>query len=272
MLVLLWPHVRSRVLHVVGALSLIGATALAAAPARAQSEVPEAPRKDRVYESARAGMFMPWSMAPRTDTQRALLVSTGGYGSLQRNAVFQGTVDVTVYRRVALRAGVDYGERPGGAMRPSGGLRVQALTQDRHGIDMSVGAFYRPEGFTEGEGEIEGVVAFGRTIQRWLLLANLVYGQDPEGKERDGEVRMGSLYQATTHLQVGLDSRMRFDLGSEDVQREKEGGARYDLLLTPAAVYSLGWVCLIANAGLQGMGVGSFKTGFIALAGIGGSI
>jgi hypothetical protein len=256
----------------VGAFWAAATLAVLCPAAHAQSELTQTRAQDRVHESARAGMFLPLSMAPRTDSQRAFVKSTAGYASLRRGAVVEGTVDVTLYGPIALRAGVDYGEHAGSAVRPGGGLRVQALSQDRQGVDMSIGAFYRPEGFTEAEGEIEAVIAFGRRIERWLLVANLVYGQDPEAAERDGEVRLGSLYEAVTHLHVGLDSRLRFDLGSQEEKRKQEGGVKYDLIVGPALSYSLPWICLIASGGVQGIGAQSFKAGVVALAGLGGSI
>jgi hypothetical protein len=168
--------------------------------------------------------------------------------------------------------GLDYGERANSGMRPSGGLRVQALRQERHGIDMSVGAFYRPEGFTEAEGEFEAVVAFGRRIQRWALVANLVYGQDPEGAERDGEVRLAAQYDVVPRLHIGLDTRLRFDLGSEEGKRKQEGEAEFDFIAGPLLTYTLGYVALVANAGVHGVGASSFQTGFVGLAGLAGSI
>jgi len=58
------------------------------------------------------------------------------------------------------------------------------LRQDRHGLDGSLSVFYKAEGFTEGEGEIETLVALGRRFQALSVAANFVYGQDPEGNER----------------------------------------------------------------------------------------
>lgn len=224
----------------------------------------------RTGESARAGMFLPFSMAPRTDSRRAFAKAAGGYDSVRGTAVFDSVAEVTLFGPLALRVGVDYGERPDSDARPSGGLRVQALRQGRHGVDMSVGAFYRSEGFTELKGEIEGVLAFGRRIERWLLVANLVYGQDPEGRERDGEVRLGTLYEAASLLLVGIDARARFDLGSEQGKREAEGGAEYDLVLGPTLSYSPGWLSLFGTAGLRGVGANHLQAGFLGLLGLAG--
>ena len=74
------------------------------------------------------------------------------------------------------------------------------------------------EGLTEGgnaeEGEIEGIVAIGRRFGRVNAFTNLVFGSDFESNERDGEVRLGGIYTVSDHVNVGLDARARFDLGS----------------------------------------------------------
>lgn len=240
--------------------------------ASSQSEVQEPKREPPAESSAHAGMFLPLTMAPRTDSQHAFVRVASGYDSIRRSAVFDGIVDVTLWGPIALRAGVDYGERTEGRARPSGGLRVQALKQERHGIDMGVGVFYRPEGFTEPEGEIEAVVSFGRRIQRWAMFANLVYGQDPEARERDGEVKLAALYDLTLRAQLGLDARARFDLGTEEGKLEKEGGEEFDFIVGPAFSYALGYVAFVANAGLRGAAGNGFQAGFIGLAGLGGSL
>jgi hypothetical protein len=150
---------------------------------------------------------------------------------------------------------------------------VQALTQERYGIDLGFGGFYKPEGFTELEGEVEVMVMVARRFGRLGTFANLVYGQDPEGKERDGEVRLGALYAVSVPLQVGLDARLRFDLGEEDQKtRAKEGGAEYDVVVGPTASYALGPVALIGHAGLSVYGTAPARTGVLALLGLAGAL
>src|SRR5262249_48243871 len=157
------------------------------------------------------------------------------------------------------------------SFRPTVGLRVQALSQEYHFIDMGVGAFYKPEGFTEAEGEIELVLSFGRRFGRLATFANLVYGQDPEAKERDGEVRLGGLFAFTDQLQGGIDARLRLDLGEEEGgERRVKGGAEWDLVWGPTASYAVGPVALIAQAGMSVFGTEPARLGMVALVGAAG--
>jgi hypothetical protein len=219
--------------------------------------------------SAAAGMFLPTTIAARTDSQTGYVRALGGYDSARRSTQFEALADVTIIGPLAARVGVLYAQRPN-SFRPSLGLRVQALSQEKAGIDMGIGAFYRPEGFTEAAGEIELVLAFGRTFGRLATFANIVYGQDPEGAERDGEVRLGALYALTDLLQAGLDARLRLDLGSEGGDHRTEGGAEYDVIVGPTASYALGPIAAIAQAGFSVFGTQSAKLGAVALLGVAG--
>jgi len=158
---------------------------------------------------------------------------------------------MTVYDPIAVRVGVQYADQPEERLRPNVGARVQALNQADHAIDMSIGLFYKPEGFTEGEGEIEAVVALGRSFGRTSLFGDLVYGQDPEGNERDGEVRLAILYLVAERFSLGLDSRARFDLGTGEEKLEEEGGVEFDLSAGPGVSYQLGEIAIGAHAGVS---------------------
>lgn len=218
------------------------------------------------------GMLLPFTISPRTDTQRAVVRALGGYDSARRSTQFEAVGDVTVIGPLALRVGAMYTQKPDNNFRPTVGARVQALSQERFGVDLGVGLFYRPEGFTEAEGEIELAISVGRRFGRLATYANLIYGQDPEAAERDGELRLGALYAVTSALQAGLDSRLRFDLGSEEGKRKAEGGAEYDVIVGPTASYALGPVAAIAHAGLSVFGVSPARAGVVALLGVAGAI
>jgi hypothetical protein len=222
--------------------------------------------------SADAGMFLPFTISPRTDSQRGIVRAIGGLDSARDRAQFEAVADVTIFGPLAVRVGAQYGQQRD-SFRPSVGLRLQALSQERQGIDLGFGAFYKPEGFTEAEGEIEVMVMVARRFGRLGTFANVVYGQDPEGKERDGELRLGGLYALTSPLQVGLEARLRFDLGQENEQlRRKEGGAEFDVLVGPTASYALGPVALIGHAGLSIYGTEPARAGLVALLGLAGAL
>jgi hypothetical protein len=240
--------------------------ALAQAPAQ---DAKPAPPESTAAVSGEAGMFLPTIIAARTDSQTGYVRALGGYDSARRSAQMEALADVTIIGPLALRAGVLYAQKPN-SFRPSLGLRVQILNQEHQGIDLGAGVFYRPEGFTEAEGEVEVALAFGRRFGRIATFANLVYGQDPEGAERDGEVRLGALYSVTSLFQAGLDARLRFDLGSEEGQRRKEGGAEYDIAFGPTGSYAFGPVAAIAQVGMSVFGKEPARPGAVALLGVAG--
>jgi hypothetical protein len=128
---------------------------------------------------------------------------------------------------------------------------VQLLSQERQGVVGAVALFYKAEGFTEAEGEIETVLSLGTRVGRTLILGNVAYGQDPEGHERDGELRAATLVRFPSGLQLGLDARARFDLGSEEAKLRAAREPKFDLDAGPVAILALGPVALAAHAGVS---------------------
>src|ERR1043166_2757663 len=66
-----------------------------------------------------------------------------------------------------------------GKARPGIGGAAQFLDERKHGVAGSAYVSYKAEGFTEGEGEIEGLVSFGKQFGGLHSTLNLAYGQDP---------------------------------------------------------------------------------------------
>ena len=216
-------------------------------------------------------MFLPTVIPARTDSQTGFIRTFGGYDSARRSGQFEAIADLTIIGPLAARVGVLYANRPN-SFRPTAGLRVAILNQERQEIDLGAGVYYKPEGFTEPEGEIEVVVALGRRFGRLGTFANLVYGQDPEGKERDGEVRLGALYSLATRLQAGLDARLRFELGEEESKAEElaKGRAEFDLVFGPTASYAIGPVAVLGQVGMSIFGSEPARFGAVVLLGAAG--
>src|SRR5262245_59012179 len=232
----------------------------------AEAEKPMTP-PPAIATAVREGALLPSTLSPRVGATQALAIGFAGYDGARPSAIGGATAEVRVWGPFAIRGGAEYStvrKEP----RPTIGGRVQLLRQERHGIDGSFSVFYRPEGFTEPEGEIESFVSLGRRFERVSLLGNLVYGQDPEGNERDGEIRLASLY-GTGRWSVGVDSRLRFALGS---QRGAMAAAepKLDLMAGPVAAATVGPVALFAQAGPSVLKVtGRTSVGVAGLAGVG---
>jgi hypothetical protein len=250
------------------ALSLAPVAARAAAPESADDGEVGAPR-DRLADSAHAAAFAFLAQSAQIDRQRALAVGFGGYDGAAHDGLFESAAEVTLFGPVAIRGGAVY-STSGGRLRPSIGGKVQLLRSTLHGVDGTVGVFYRPEGLTEPEGEIEGFAAVGGAIGRTYLTGNLLYGQDPEGRERDGEVRLSALRPVTTRVFLGLDGRCRFDLGSDPEKLAAHGEPTFDALAGPAVSVLVGPIALLAEAGASVRRLGGATAfGPFAIAGVG---
>ncbi len=134
--------------------------------------------------------------------------------------------------------------------KPGAGLGVQWLDEAHHGLAATAYLLAKAEGFTEPEGELEATVAFGRHVDRAYLTLALAYGQDPDAKERDGEVAFAANVPVGTWL-VGVVARGRDALGSagdkDGVMRDGNAGL--------SATYLAGHIGITATAGLAAVGV-----------------
>jgi hypothetical protein len=242
--------------------------ALAGVARAAPDDGAAAPPPARVERTAATGGFLPLTQTASLDGQSAIGMATGGYDGSRRAGLFEAAAEVRLWGPLAVRGGAVY-TGDDRRLRPSFGARVQALHESRHGVDGAVGVFYRPEGLTEPEGEIEAAVSAGAHLGATYLLGNLVYGQDGEGRERDGELRVAGLRPVTSRLLLGFDGRLRFDLGSNKPGRSEP---TLDVLVGPAATFLVGPVALLLNGGASTLRVhGAGATGAFVLGGLGTS-
>lgn len=230
-------------------------------------EEPERPAP--VSRAAADGEFLPLTLTARVGATAAVAASYGGYDSA-RGAVMESYGEVTLWGPLALRgtAGIGDGTH---RLRPSVAGRVQVLSQRRHGVDGALSIAYRAEGFTEAEGEIETVLALSRTIRGATAIVNLAYGQDPEGRERDGEVRAAVLGAVSRRVQLGVDGRWRFDLGSDEAVLRAGHELAADVDVGPVAAIALGPLAVTAHGGGSVVRPvnGGYRVGLVALAGLG---
>jgi len=153
--------------------------------------------------------------------------------------------------------------------RPGIGAGVQLLDERKHGVSSSAYFAYKAEGFTEGEGELEALVSFGKQLGAVHGTLNVAYGQDPEGKERDGELALGLHIEPIHGLFTGVVGRFRDALGSNG---DKGTGILRDALGGASATYVIGNFGVTALAGVAGVETttsGSMKTGAAAALSVG---
>jgi hypothetical protein len=242
---------------------------LASAPGFAQVDdeggAPAGSPAASVQKNAATGSFLSLTHPGAVAKKGAFGAATGGYDGARSSGTFEANAEVGIWGPISVRGGAIY-SGDSRRVRPSVGARVQALTEANHGVDASVGVFYKPEGLTEPEGELEAVFSAGRHLGPTYAVANLAYGQDPEANERDGEVRLAFLAPLATHFILGLDGRVRFDLGST-----KKGEPKLDLLVGPVAAVPVGPVAFLLQGGASVVKFDTTKAGAFVLAGAGSS-
>jgi hypothetical protein len=243
-------------------------TVVGVAPRAAAQSADRESREPDVHLAADAGAFVPETLSARVGATPGFALGWGGYDSARQAPLMDSAAEVTVWGPLAVRAAVTYSNDTR-RMRPSVGGRVQILRQEAHGLDGALTVFYKTEGFTETEGEIETFFSLARRFQRLTVTGNLVYGQDREGNERDGEVRFAAFRQGR-RFGIGFDSRLRFAIGAQHAANVEP---RFDFFGGPVGVMLAGPVALFAEVGPSAFEVAGATTraGVSGLAGVGTS-
>ena len=197
--------------------------------------------------TAETGAFLPFTVPASNAAQRAYLTMQGGYDAARGGMVFDTAVQATVVGPLSLRGGAAY-VAPSGTLRPSVALAVQALRQDRHGVDLSLYGGYQAQGFNTVPAA-NVTLAIGRTVGRVSLIANVGYGYGLDEGEHYGEVRLASLVRALPDLRVGLDARARIDLERDADEPENEPD--WDLTVGPMVTWTVGHFAVSASGGLS---------------------
>jgi hypothetical protein len=232
-----------------------------------QQDVRRRPSDPAVTASA-DGLFLPETLSARVGGTQVVGYGSGGYDSSRRGPLIDSVVEAHVWGPFAVRFQGTYSNDTD-RIRPSVAGRAQFLRQERHGMDGSVTVFFKTEGFTETEGEIETFLSLGRRFQNATLIGDLVYGQDPEGNERDGEVH-GALFHQARWLMYGLDSRVRFAIGTQHGHAAMTEPV-FDFLAGPIATAATGLGAVFAQAGPSAFQLNNEPThvGMAVLVGLG---
>jgi hypothetical protein len=171
-------------------------------------------------------------------------------GASHSNVVdLNGEVQVWGPFRLVLRVDNVFATSDGKA-RPGIGAAWQFLDERTFGVAGSAYVQYKAEGFTEGEGEIEGLMSFAKQLGAVHGTLNLAYGQDPDAVERDGEIALGLHVEPIRGLFTGVVGRFRDALGSNG---DKGTGILRDALGAATATYAIGRIGLTASAGIAGV-------------------
>lgn len=263
------PAIRVRFASLVASLAtsfLVAGTALAA---------PDGPDADLTAEGhvdpPGPVNLLPEAVAARVSGDRVTATTWAGYDGAKRSPLLTATVEARLVGRLVLTAGAGYtAEMPRApGLRPQVGLRVQVLDQARHGLDLAAAVMYRQDQFTDEGGFFEGAVAFERRVGPVLLSGNLLYGQDGEGDDRDGQARLAAMLVAGHGLLVGLDGRYRHELWSDDPRGPASTRPVAELVAGPTASFTSGSWSVMAEAGFSSVSTPATHQGVIALGGLG---
>jgi hypothetical protein len=221
-------------------------------PAASRADEADAPNQELSVARAAANddAFTP-GLAKSAGKGRAFAAGVVSYDSALRKTALDLNGDVQLFGPVRLTLRVDnVTGGNGGNARPGIGAAVQFLDEGKHGVSSTAYFAYKAEGFAEAEGELEGLVAFGKQLGPMHGTLNLAYGQDPEGKERDGELAVGLHVEPRRGLFTGVIGRFRDALGSNG---DKGTGVLRDALGAATATYVFGNIGVTAMAGIAGV-------------------
>ena len=170
--------------------------------------------------------FIPGMFRPGSDGQGFAAASTTVNGAADSRVQVDAHGEVNIFGPVRLVLSVQDAFHTDAA-RPGIGIGVKLLDEARFGVSATGYIQYKTEGFTEPEGEVEAVIAFGKRFGDLRAAIDFAYGQDPEGNERDGEVALSAQYQLTGSLFTGVTAKYRDALGTtkEPSARDAIGGA-----------------------------------------------
>jgi hypothetical protein len=215
-----------------------------------------------------SGQMSPLVLSGIVGTQGGLVLGDAGYDTGQHGAIFDSAVEVRIWGPLALRADVSYADDTQ-RMRPAVGARLQLFRQAAHGVDGSLSSFFKTEGFDETEGEIETSFALGRRFSEFYLLGNVAYGQDPEGNERDGELRASALRSQGRFI-VGAEARARSAIGPQHGTNSAVE-PRFDAVGGPIAMVELRPFVLFGEIGRSAVQLAGkdVRWGIASLGGVG---
>jgi hypothetical protein len=254
------------------------ATATVVAPVRADAHAPvgsdtssELPRPVATVDAMR---FVPGTV----DADAGAALGTGfgwaGYDGATRTPLVGAIADVRLGARLVIGAGATYAARDSNdraEFRPSVFARYQILDQAHRGVDLGVAIAYRQDRFVNEEGMLQGTLSLGLHGDAGALLMSLGYGQDGEGDDHLGDARLVALRRLVGTLHVGVDSHAQWLLDSSDPNRAQHGTPSLELTVAPTISYGVGAAMLTLEVGWSGVDFDRFRSGVLAVGGVGTS-
>jgi len=215
------------------------------------------------------GLLVEASAVPEPGTLR-VFANGGGQSAAadsQAAANVAGSLMWVPFRGLAGDVGAYYQT---GSSGPSARLRYQLLSQDRAGVNLALGARYKSVGFAgEGSGEVEALLALGRSWGRLDTVINFVWGWELNDPGQDAELKLLVGWRFTDNLRVGVEARAQCEIHDEDgwkgpqmLQTDIRGGPtvfwRIARPVTVQLLVGAGKPVGVAAAGVLALGAFSF--------------
>jgi hypothetical protein len=238
-------------------------------PADRPSALPPAPDGDAPPDPVR---FIPGLLSPNTGSLRAVGLGWAGYDGAAHDPVMGALAQARLGSRVILGVSATYAAATAteaAAVRPSVGIQVQLLDQERHGLDAGLGFGFHQDRFVGEEGFLEAIAIAGWRSDQTTLVGNLGYGRDGEGDDSEAAARVAVLRRIHRHFHLGLDGRARKLLVSTDRNRVAHGTPSYEFMAGPLATVVIGPVAVSVEAGVSGVDRQRLQTGLATLGTVG---
>jgi hypothetical protein len=252
---------------------LTPALLLMSLPCRGADDEPLAPEPSAAAPRRDVTRYLPTTSSATAGSTADVTSVWGGYDGASGAPLFSASTEVRLVRRVSLMAGVTYATSYAAStdLRPHIGARVQFLEQPSSGVDATAAFVFRQDRFTSEDGLFQGSLAVGRSFGETSAVLNVVYGQDGEGDDHEGEVRVAVTRRIVGELHLGAEGRYMHAIASTDPHRAALGTPSMEALVGPVVAYTAGRWAVIAEAGVASRQTSRVETGVTALAGVGAS-
>lgn len=199
------------------------------------------------------------------DPDRVAFATDSGWDGAAGHVVIDASLEATLLPRASLFVSASYTALDQQS-RPSIGAAYQLIDPrtSRNGVRISFA--YKPEGFDEPQGELEGVVVLSRRFDGEIARVMLAYGSDPDGRESDAELGASYVQRVTSRWFLGGTLRGRYGIAL------RPGEPSWDAIAGGLAGVELGHVRLEALAGSDTLAIVSPRTGPVGLIGVGSDL
>jgi hypothetical protein len=214
--------------------------------------------------------MLPNTTSALVGTTPALTAAWAGYDGAAQTPVMSLGTEVRLVGRLAIVAGVAYGNAhvSDAGLRPQLGVRLQILQQRTSGVDASAAFTFREDRFTSEDGLYQGELAVGRSFGETSTVVNLLYAQDGEGDDHQGELRLAAARRIWGGLHVGAEGRYMHSLASTDPHRNAFGTPSMEAMAGPVVAFMTGGWGFLAEVGVAMRQTSRLDTGVTTLGGV----